>query len=146
MIGRSQPYWAGNINVFIGRQSVERHMAKSLRIYPGRANLAMFMVGTPGQADGYAFELVGPGRDWKAELYDATNNNSLMVDPSETPIGETNWVESSRGLMVMLVTHPPEDCQAGELEVHVTRRSSQTTAVVEFSLDPKAQGTGCYVA
>jgi hypothetical protein len=46
--------------------------------------------------------------------------------------------------MVMLATHPPVNCQAGNLEVHVTRKSSGKTAIVEFDLDPSAQGTGCY--
>jgi len=27
LLGRSQPYWAGNINVFIGIHPVERHLA-----------------------------------------------------------------------------------------------------------------------
>ena len=44
----------------------------------------------------------------------------------------------------MLATHPPVDCPAGNLEVHVTRRSFGKTAIVEFNLDPDAQGVGCY--
>jgi hypothetical protein len=146
LVGRGQPYWAGNINVFIGKRAVERHMAKALRVYPGRVNLAMFMVGNYGKQDGYAFELVGLSPDWKAYLCNVTNNGRLLVDPSDLPIAETRWVESSGGLMVMLVTRPPEGCETGNVEVHVTQRSTDEKAIVEFSLDPKAQGSGCYVA
>jgi hypothetical protein len=144
LVGRGQPHWAGNINVFIGTRPVERHLAKALRVHAGRANLAMFMVGGPGRPDAYAFELAGLASDWKAMLYDVTNNRTLLTDPSNAPIQETQWVESARGLMVMLATNPPAGCKVGNLEVHVTRRSSQSTAIVEFNLDPAAQGTGCY--
>lgn len=144
LAGRGQPHWAGNINVFVGAHPVERHLASALRVYPGYANLAMFLVGGPGTSDAYAFDLVGSRPDWQAELYDVTNNKSLLVDPSDAPIQETQWVESDGMLMVMLVTHPPAGCRVGNVEVHVTRRSCQETAVVEFNLDPFAQGTGCY--
>jgi len=144
LLGRGQPHWAGNINVFVGNRPVERHRSKALRVYPGRANLAMFVVGDPGKRDAYLFELVGLEPDWKAVLYDMKNNQGLLVNPSAVPIEETQWVESDGGLMLMLATHPPSDCRTGNLEVHVTRQSSRKTAVVEFDLDPTAQGPGCY--
>jgi hypothetical protein len=144
LAGRSQPYWAGNINVFVGIHAVERHLERALRVYPGRFNLAMFLVGCPGRREPYAFELMGLAPDWKAGLYDMTNRTSLLVNPSDVPIEETQWVESNGGLIVMLATHPPIHCQTGNLEVHVTRRSCRKTAIVEFDLDPGAQGTGCY--
>src|SRR5207253_6154558 len=81
LLGRSQPYWAGNINVFVGIHPVERHLARSLRVYPGRTNLAMFIVGSPGRRDAFAFELVGLTPDWKASLYDITNQRNLLVAP-----------------------------------------------------------------
>jgi uncharacterized membrane protein len=144
MVGRGQPHWAGNINVFIGREPVERHLAQALRIYPGRTNMAMFLVGDRGRADAYAFELVGLNPEWKAMLYDATTNKNLVTNPADIPIEEMQWVESKAGLMVMLATQPPADCKTGNLEVHVTRRSCGKTAVVEFSMDPSARGAGCY--
>jgi len=144
LVGRAQTHWAGNINVFVGQHRVERHLARALRVYPGRANLAMFVVGSPGRPDGYAFELVGLSPDWKTALFNMANPRSLLVEPSDAPIPETRWVESAGGLMVMLVTRPPADCQAGNLEVHVTRRSCGRTAIVEFDLNPAAQGAGCY--
>ena len=144
LAGRGQPYWAGNINVFIGAHPVERHRASALRVYPSYTNLAMFLVGGPGRPDAYAFDLLGSNPDWKAALYDVTNNRTLLADPSAAPIQEMQWVEANGGLMVMLVTHPPAGCRVGNVEVHVTRRSCQKTAVVEFNLDPSAQGSGCY--
>ncbi len=144
LVGRGQPYWAGNVNVFVGIHPVERHLARALRVYPGRTNLAMFMVGGPGRRDAYAFELVGLAPDWKAGLYDVRNNRNLLVNPADVPIEQTQWVESDGGLIVMLATHPPVHCQTGNLEAHVTRRSCRKTAIVEFNLDPTAQGTGCY--
>ncbi len=143
LAGRSQPYWAGNLNVFVGNHAVERHLAKSLRIFPGRTNLAMFMVGGP-EPDAYAFKLVGLPADWRAGFCDATNRRTLRLDTGERGIEQGRWVESIGGLLLMLVIGPPADCQAGKLEVHVTKRSRQKTAVVEFDLDPKAQGAGCY--
>jgi hypothetical protein len=145
LAGRGQPHWAGNINVFVGNCPVERHLARALRVYPGRTNLAMFVVGESSSYDAYAFELVGLARDWRADLYNATNNSTLLPNPVDLPIEETTqWVESNGTLLVMLAAYPPVDCRTGNLEVHVTRRSSGTTAIVEFNLDPAAQGTGCY--
>jgi hypothetical protein len=144
LLGQGQPHWAGNLNIFIGSRSVERHLAKALRVYPGRTNLAMFVVGNPQGYDAFAFELVGLDASWKAVLYDVTNGKSLVVGPSAAYIEESQWVESNGGLLVMLATQPPGDCSAGNLEVHVTRRADQQTAIVEFDLNPVAQGPGCY--
>jgi hypothetical protein len=144
LLNRGQPHWAGNINVFVGRQAVERHMAKALRVYAGRTNLAMFIVGSPGRRDAFTFELVGLSSDWHAALYDMTNHKNLLSYTSNERIHETQWVETSGGLMVMVAIQPPADCPAGNLEVHVTRRGCDKSAIVEFDLDPKAQGAGCY--
>jgi hypothetical protein len=146
LLGRGQPHWAGNINVFIGSRAVERHLARALRVYPGRPNLAMFLVGGQGKRDAYAFDIVGLTPDWQAALFDMTNARTLLVGAADPPIQETRWVEASGCLMIMMVTRPPADCQKGNVEVHVTRQSCQKTAVVEFNLDPTAQGTGCYFA
>ncbi len=145
LLGRGQPYWAGNINVFVGQHAVERHLAKALRIYPGRANLAMFVVGGPGRPDAYAFEIAGANPEWKAALHDVTHGKTLLAGSSSGPIRETQWVQTNGQLLIMLVTRPPVGCEEGNLAVHATRQSCQRTAVVEFNLDPAAQGTGCYV-
>ncbi len=144
LLGRGQPHWAGNINVFVNSRPVERHLARALRVYPGRTNLAMFLVGSPGWHEAFAFELAGLNPNWKAALFDATNHRNLLVDPSDAPIEETRWLESNGGLMAMLATRPPADCSSGNLEVRVTRRAPRKTAIVEFNLDRTAQGPGCY--
>ena len=145
LVGREHPHWAGNINVFIGSRAVERHRAMALRIYPGRPNLAMFLVGgrTP---DAYAFEIVGLAPAWHAALYDVTGAKTLVVGSADKSIQETEWVETAGPLMIMLAVRPPVGCEEGEVAVHVTRRSCGKTAVVEFNLDAHAQGAGCYVA
>lgn len=144
LLGKRQPHWAGNINVFVGARPVERHMARALRIYPGRTNLAMFMVGNPGQRDAFAFEVGGLMPGWTAALYDTTGHGNLLPAPSDRPIQETHWVETNGGLLVILATQPPADCRVGNVEVQVTRRASNEKAIVEFNLDPSAQGPGCY--
>jgi hypothetical protein len=146
LFGREQPHWAGNINVFVGNRAVERHVAKALRIYSGRTNLAMFVVGGTGKRDAYAFDLLGLASDWKAALHDVTSAKTLVVRSSDKPIQERQWVEAVAGIMlVVLAVRPPVVCEDGKVQVHVTRQSCQKTAVVEFNLDPTAQGAGCYV-
>lgn len=144
LVGQGQEHWAGNINVFVGSAPVERHLARALRVYPGRINLAMFVVGSPRKPDAYSFQLVGLAEDWKASLHDATNGRSLLVNPAEAAIEEEKWLEAAGNLLVILAARPPEYCQTGNLQVHVTQRSCRKTAVVEFDLDPTAQGAGCF--
>jgi hypothetical protein len=144
LLGQGQPQWAGNIDVLVGRHAVERHVANDLRIHPGQTNLAMFTVGNSGRQEAFAFELKGLDSGWNAALYDVTNGNSLVVGRSSAYIDEKQWVESNRGLMIMVATQPPRDCSVGTLEVHVTRRADQKTAIVEFDLNPAAKGPGCF--
>jgi hypothetical protein len=147
LVGRGQPHWAGNINVFVGARAVERHRARALRVYPGRSNRAMFVVGDRGRPDAYAFYFVGLEPDWHASLHNATGARTLADGAAEKPIVETRWVEAPGGRMfIVLKIDPPAGCQEGNVEVHVTRRSCEKTAVVEFNLDPASQGPGCYVA
>jgi hypothetical protein len=145
LLGREQPNWAGNIHVFVGKTAVERHFAKSLRIYAGRPNMAVFVVGG-GMRDAYAFEMAGLAPGWQAGLHDMTKAKSLVIGPSDTPIFEKQWVECTGSMMMMLMVRPPIVCEDGNIEVQVTRRSSQQTAVVEFNLDPTAPGPGCYAS
>src|SRR5207247_993575 len=67
LVGRNNPHWAGNLNIFLGGRPVERHLAQALRVYPGRTNLAMFVVGSGN--DAYAFQLKGTGADWDTALH-----------------------------------------------------------------------------
>jgi len=93
LFGKEQPHWAGNINVFVGNRAVERHMAKALRIYSGRPNMAMFVVGGPGKLDAYAFDLVGLPSNWQAALYDMTSAKTLVVGSSDEPVQKRQWWE-----------------------------------------------------
>jgi hypothetical protein len=80
-------------------------------------------------------------------LHDVTAAKTLVVSSSAKPVQERQWVEAVADMMVvMLVVRPPIICEEGKLQVHVTSRSCRKTAVVEFDLDPTAQGAGCYVA
>jgi hypothetical protein len=144
LLGQRQQYWAGNLNVFVDNRPVERHVAKELRVYAGRTNLAVFFVGDPRERDDFAFELMVSDPAWKAVLHDVTNGNSLVVGPQAARLEETQWVHSNEGLLVLLATQPPRDCSVGNVEVQVTRRSDQQNAIVEFNLNPAAQGPGCY--
>jgi hypothetical protein len=144
LLGRGNPYWAGNIDVFVGRKSVERHLARALRVYPGRVNMAMFQVGGP-RPDAYRFHLVGTGEDWKATLFDCMGQKTLVTDVArQAPLEEGHWVEWPGRRYMTLALRPPQECGRGKVEVHVTRRSDNQEAVVEFSLDPDAAGPGCY--
>lgn len=51
--------------------------------------------------------------------------------------------EFSYGTFYLLL-RPPKDAERGEASIHVTRRSDDKGAVVEFSLDCRAAGAGCY--
>lgn len=129
-------HWAGNLNVHVGRQPVERHMAPRLRVHPGRSNVAMFMVGS--RSDAYTFQVEAPP-DWQTGLLGP--DGPIGRDPAEP-----RWHAFPGMLPVIFAVRPPEDCERGAVAVHVTRRSTKTTAVVEFDLDPSAAGPGCFLA
>jgi hypothetical protein len=137
------PHWAGNLNVFIGRNEVERHMAQALRVYPGRNNLAMFIVGQ--RPDAYRFSLTGTGVDWAAALFDTTSSSCISLEPrTDARVPTEKWIPMEEQRLLLLSLRPPK-CVAGEVQVHVEQRSTGKEAVVEFSLDPEAAGPGCYV-
>jgi hypothetical protein len=142
LLGRGGAHWAGNLNIFIGGRAVERHMAQALRVYPGRVNLAMFIVGSG--RDAYAFDLRGPAAEWDAALYSMNGGVSLTDLRAASAVARGQWVEVARQSMMMLALQPPRGCPAGSVEVHVAQRSTGQEAVVEFSLDPAAAGPGCY--
>ncbi len=144
MLGQGGVHWAGNLNVFVGSQSVERHLAQALRVYPGRVNMAMFVVGSG--RDAYAFRLAGNAVGWDPVLYDAMGGASLVPDFDHADtIAPGEWIEVNGRHFMMLALRPPVDCLQGTVEVHVTQRSTREVAVVEFSMDAAAAGPGCYV-
>jgi hypothetical protein len=142
LVSGGETYWAGNLNVFIGGKSVERHQAKALRIMPEKTNLAMFVLGSG--SDFYRFDLTGLEPRWEAALYgDALAAWAGRRKGTEIELGE--WISFNRTSILMLALRPPSGCREGAVEVHVTRRSTGESAVVEFTFDPRACGPGCYV-
>ncbi len=142
LLGRPNPHWAGNINVFVSDCAVERHRAQALRIYPGRTNLAVFLVGSG--RDAYAFQLTGVEPDWEAKLYSMTTAKSLVDLESECPAPQLKWIDGRKVRLVRLSISPPKGCSKGEVGVHVTQKSTRKTALIEFSLDPDTAGPGCF--
>ena len=146
LLGHGNPHWAGNLNVFVGGRAVERHLAKALRIYPGRVNIACFMVGSTH--DAYAFKLHGGGEGWDCALYNpaATRRASSVLASvqNEAMVEQDKWIEIDRQAFILLAIRPPAKCRTGNVEVHVTQQSSGNTAIVEFNLDPNAAGPGCF--
>jgi hypothetical protein len=138
-------YWAGNLNVFVGGRPVERHQAKALRILPGYTNIVMFCVGNH-QVDSYRFALAGLSPGWEAILLNPLSPLSLarsVNGGSSIQLG--SWVPIHRASIIFLALRPPVPCPEAAVEVHVTQRSTQKTALVEFSFDTRAAGPGCYV-
>lgn len=143
LLSRSPIHWAGNINILIGRNAVERHLAQALRIYPGKTNLAMFFVGD--RSDEYRFALSGNGATWEAALFDCANNYSMTAAPTPAnAISQGQWIRMEKLRLILLSIRPPGDCETGAVEVHVCQRRTGKEAVVEFSLDANAAGAGCY--
>jgi hypothetical protein len=142
LLGRANPHWAGNINVFIGNCAVECHRAKALRIYPGRTNLAVFLVGSG--RDAYAFRLTGVEPAWNVKLYSMTTTKSVLNLESGPLISPLKWIDGRKVRLVRLSISPPKECRKGKVEVHVTQKSTSQRAVIEFSLDPHAAGPGCF--
>lgn len=142
LFGEPGVHWAGNINVLIGDQAVERHLAQALRIYPGRTNLAMFVVGDG--RDRYQFELAGSGAAWDSALYDFANFGAFVSGRASQQVPLSQWVSFQRKTRLLLAMVPPGDCDSGSVEIHVRQESTGRDAVVEFSLDSRAAGAGCY--
>jgi hypothetical protein len=141
LLGTGGVHWAGNIDVLMRQKAVERHLAQALRVYPGKTNLAMFFVGN--RMDGYRFDLEGMADEWEAELLDMTGQASLR--PNGAPgLVQGEWIELHGCSMFFLVLRPPQSAERGEVQVRVQRQSDGMEAVVEFSLDTRAAGTGCY--
>jgi len=145
LLDQPNRYWAGNLNVFVGERAVERHRATALRIHPGRVNLAMLAVGDE-RPDAFRFLVSGASAGWRTALFQPRRDLPLeraLRDGREIAPG--GWIETGGTTLMVLALWPPEDCECGEVDVHVAQRSSGRTELVEFSLDPSAAGAGCYV-
>lgn len=141
LFGAPALHWAGNLNVFIGRQPVERHRAMALRIYPGRQNLAAFIVGE--RVDQYTFELEGQAVAWGAELWSLGHVGAGRRPLERLPLGAAQ--KMAPGSVVLLSVVPPTLAEQGDVTVHVKQQSTGHTACVEFTLDPRAPGAGCFL-
>jgi hypothetical protein len=141
LLGRGGLHWAGNIDVLMRNKSVERHLAQALRVYPGLTNMALFFVGD--RRDGYRFALAGMADEWQAELLH-TPDLSLLRPQGAATVLPGEWLELHGHSTFMLLLRPPRDAERGEVQVHVQRQSDEKEAIVEFSLDARAAGTGCY--
>lgn len=140
LVRRQGAHWAGNIDILMRGKQAERHVAQALRVYPGRPNAAMFFVGD--RLHGYKFELSGEVDEWQAGVLAMTNHPTMNPNRApEVPTGE--FQEFTRGTFHLLM-HPPKDAERGDVSVHVTRQSDGMEAVVEFCLDSRAAGAGCY--
>jgi hypothetical protein len=134
-------YWAGNLNLFFPGKDVERHVAQALRIYPGCVNVAMFVVGAT--ADTYRYELTGAAAVWNARLFDTRMGQPIIDGLSSPALEEGTWHQPLCGLLLLTV-EPPEHATTGSVAVRIRQRSSQREAVVEFTMDARAAGPGCY--
>jgi hypothetical protein len=135
-------HWAGNLNLFIGQHDVERHVAQELRIYPGRLNMADFVVGG-GTAEEYRFAFSGDGTAWNPRLFEAFPTVSLAASVKSDALTEGTWYRA-RTRVFWLAVEPPADAVTGAVNVHVCQKSSGREAVVEFTMDARAAGPGCY--
>jgi hypothetical protein len=142
MLGLGGLYWAGNLNLFFPRRDVERHTARSLRIHPGCMNLAMFIVGTGG-SDRYRFEFSGDGAAWNPLIHGGLHGLAISQSANQPYLAEGEWHRADTGLFVLSV-RPPARAERGAVNVHVCQESSGREAVVEFTMDARAAGPGCY--
>ena len=143
----SSAHWLGNINIFLNNQRVERHLARGLRVQPGKLNRAFFRVGDANLSDAYAFRIHGDGMAWGARLFAMPLFARSVVRTSEgNEIEEDRWIEAFRARFVTLQFRPTAGSRLGRIDVEVTQRSTGHQAVVEFTLDAEAAGPGCFVA
>jgi hypothetical protein len=141
LLRQGGPYWAGNLNLFFPGKDVERHVAQALRVYPGCVNMAMFIIGATG--DTYRYELTGDAAPWGARLFDTFASKPILDGLSAPALKEGTWHQPASGLLLLTV-EPPPGATTGAVAVRVRQRSSQREAVVEFTMDSRAAGPGCY--
>lgn len=142
LLGLGGLHWAGNLNLFFPRRDVERHGAFELRVYPGRLNMADFIIGS-GTADRYRFEFSGDGTAWNPRLFDTIPTFSLAAATKRGALKEGTWHRPQTGVFLLAV-EPPAEAERGAVNVHIRQESSGREAVVEFTMDARAAGPGCY--
>jgi hypothetical protein len=148
LLGQGGVHWAGNLNMFFPGRDVERHAAAALRVEPGCTNLAMFIVGGH-KPDEYQFRLTGDAAAWNARLFDTTFGRPIADGVKSPELKEATWHTPGSGHapgfgMILLTVQPPAGARSGAVNVHVRQRSTDRGAVVEFTMDARAAGPGCY--
>jgi hypothetical protein len=136
LLGLARAQWAGNVRVEIGGAQVERHLAPSVPVAVGRANVSLFMVGRmPGE---YRFTTRGDAAAWDHRLVDLRTGRALPLDGvgRVSALGSTFW-------MLGAVARPEAKDGRGTLEVVVRHEPSGAEQSVEFDLDPDAPGPVC---
>jgi hypothetical protein len=140
LLSSGSAHWAGNLNIFFPGVDVERHVAQALRVYPGRVNLAAFIVGNT--RDRYQFHLDG-NVDWNARLFDTCPGIVIVAGSALPQLSQGQWYRPLSGFL-MLSVEPPADAETGAVNVHIRQQSTQREAVVEFTMDSRAAGPGCF--
>jgi hypothetical protein len=138
-LGLGHGAWAGNFNVFLGEEPVERHWAGRVRVTPGAVNRAVFFLGSG--PDAYRLDCEGDGTAWQPSL--ARPGSMLFTPGTRIPLGE--WHEFPYRFPVVLSFFPTTSAGSREMRISVRQRSTGKTAYVEFTLDRDADGPGCYV-
>ncbi|MDP6739193.1 MAG: hypothetical protein QF404_04175 [Planctomycetota bacterium] len=119
---RGEEIWLGNVYIHLRGAQGERHIAGRCRARAGVKNRACFHVGD-GSSDQYDFNPLvrgtGLSTDWNIEL------TRLGGGDLSRPM--------CHGDVLLSFTPSGVDANA-TLEVHVTRRSTKKTAVVEFEV------------
>jgi hypothetical protein len=148
LLGQGGVHWAGNLNLFFPGKDVERHAAAALRVEPGRTNLAMFVVGGH-KPDEYQFRLSGDAVAWNARLFDTVLAQPIADGVNSAELKEGIWHTPGSAHtpgcgLILLAVQPPVGATTGSVNVHVRQRSTDREAVIEFTMDSRAAGPGCY--
>ena len=129
-------HWMGNLHIFVGGTAAERHQARGVVVRRGFTTLVPFEVGD-GHADAYRFRLDGDASQWEPALVDSCDDGRDLPFARGRRSDEGHeWFEAGMAWLRLSV-RPPESAAAGRSELHVQRRSTGQTTVVEFELDPR---------
>jgi hypothetical protein len=148
LLGQGSVHWAGNFNLFFPGKDVERHAAAALRVKPGCTNLADFIVGGT-RPDEYQLRLTGDAGEWNARLFDTVFGRPITDGLNSAELQQGIWYTPGGGHtpgfgIILLAVQPPAGATAGAVNVHVRQRSTDREAVVEFTMDTRAAGPGCF--
>ena len=84
----------------------------------------------------------GDGAGWNPQIVSIQRHRPW--DDEGRRLGFGDWIRLAGPTYLQLSIEPPQDVEQGELELHVRRRDTDEVAVVEYSLDARAPGPGCF--